>query len=572
MKNSWINKWAGPLLALLLCLPIFAQEETEPVAAQQEEPQQEEVSQAEPKPTEMTAEEKQRLADGEAIAEIFSILRAFQPEEAAVAIENSKINKSMKNLFMGWVRHQQGRYGDAVKRFDKVDSKTLKGEDFLLNRLDELRKTGVALQKFERLETENFVLLYKEGLDRVMTYYLPEILEQIYAAYSPMFDFQRTDKIIVELMPDHELFSYASALSRKQIETTGTIALCVENRLVVLTPRRVLQGYEWADTIAHEFIHYILSRKSRDHAPLWFQEGVAKYFEARWRENDGSFLDPGMESSLAQAITAEKFLTIQQMMPSFAALPTAALARQAYAQTASMVDYLVEKKDLSVVRAIAEELKSEPEMDEVLQTVIEMNFEEFESSWQEWAKNQGYRSFDTVAEGGVTLLDKDESGSEIKEANPEDDAAKKHTRLGDLLLERHRYQAALKEYKKAITGNKKPNRQLSLRVLTCMEALDLAEEMIQFIETQVMFPDRDTTMLGYMAEGHLRQNKLDEAKALLDRAININPFNPSIHRKMLATYDKNKEAEAVRKTEEIIAILTSPPKKAASKKEEKSKS
>ena len=555
MKSSWINNPAGLFLGMLLIFPLLAQEDPE-------------KSQSEPEPAKVV--KRTKLANSDDIAEIFGILRAFQPQEALAAIASSDIGEAEKALFTGWCYHQQGRFEEAVKQFDQVDTGSLEGEKFLLNRLEELRKSDQAVSEFERLETENFVIFFKEGPDRVMTYFLPEVLESIYQAYSKLFHYEREEKILVELMPNHELFSYASALSRSQIETTGTIALCVENRLVVMTPRRVLQGYEWPDTIAHEFVHYILTKKSRDNVPLWMQEGVAKYFETQWRENDGTFLDPGLETSLADAIAKQSFLTVEQMMPSFAALPTAALARQAYAQTASMIDYLVQRGGVELVQRIVERLRDEPDMDTVMTESLTMDFKGFETDWQGWTKTQNYRQFDHFMETGVTLLDQDKNAAELQEVNPEDDSAKKFTRLGDLLLERQRHQAALKEYRKTLVADKKPPRQMALRILTCLQALDQAEEIMVFIESQVMFPERDPTMLSYLAEAHLRLDQRAEARDLIQRAIYINPFNPLLFRTLLTTFDHNKDPDEVKKAQEILDILTKPRTKPAPKKESKS--
>ena len=52
------------------------------------------------------------------------------------------------------------------------------------------------------------------------------------------------------------------------------------------------------DTLSHEYTHYILTKKSRNNLPLWMHEGIAKYFETRWR-NNYAYLTPIMETMLA---------------------------------------------------------------------------------------------------------------------------------------------------------------------------------------------------------------------------------------------------------------------------------
>jgi hypothetical protein len=331
------------------------------------------------------------IALGKQLETAMRLLRAYQPDRVLQHLDTTRLPEPLKDMLRGWAWHQKGNYTKASDFFDGVEPDMLRGDTYLANRLSELKKTAKALQAFEVYETENFSIRYAQGYDRLMLQFLPEILERIYAGYGPMFDFEREEKIIVELMPDHELFSYASALTRQQIETTGTIALCVENRLVVLTPRRVLTGYYWPDVIAHEYIHYILTKQSADRAPLWLQEGVAKYFEARWESDDVDPLEPPLETALAQAIGDDSLLTVDQMMPSFAALPTAQLARQAYAQTTTMIDFLCAAHGEGIIHRVVTGLEVDGDLDRVLSEESDKDCDSFEASWREWLPNQGYR-------------------------------------------------------------------------------------------------------------------------------------------------------------------------------------
>ena len=40
-----------------------------------------------------------------------------------------------------------------------------------------------------------------------------------------------------------------STLTEKEIETTGTIALCKYGKLMIVTPRATVFGYPWMDTL-----------------------------------------------------------------------------------------------------------------------------------------------------------------------------------------------------------------------------------------------------------------------------------------------------------------------------------
>lgn len=542
MKSLWISSF--------LCFSVLI-----PLAAQDNRPDQ-------PPPE---AADKQAFALGQELAEVIGQLRAFQPEEAHQTLKTTRLPDGLRHMLEGWAYHQKGDYKQASRAFALVDKNELGNDPYFLNRFEELSKTAEELAHFSVFETQNFSFRYQEGPDKVMLFFLPELLEEVYARYAELFHYARDEKIIVELMPDHRLFSYASALTRTQIETTGTIALCVENRLVVLTPRRVLQGYYWPDVIAHEFVHYILTKQSSDNVPLWMQEGVAKYFEARWESDEVNPIDPALETSLAQAIVNDSLITVEEMKPSFAALPTAALARQAYAQTTSMVDYICALKGEDVVHRLVVSLKDTPDMDSVMQTHLGKSFDQFEEHWRDWIKEQGYQDHGARPAQGVTLLDEDGTGEAIVDVEARGKAQKKFMRLGDLLLERNRYEGALKQYRKSLDHIKTGHvgRQTVLRMLLCLENLSNHQEIIELIDTHIPDPRNDVTMLVYKARAHLGLDQTARAELLLDRAVKINPFNPEIYQVLQVLERETGDKAALTRLQEILAALETPTQSAS---------
>ena len=62
---------------------------------------------------------------------------------------------------------------------------------------------------------------------------------------------------------------------------------------MVTTPRALAYGYPWLDSINHELVHYAVSTLTGDRAPVWLQEGLAKFLERRWREPAGGRIPPG---------------------------------------------------------------------------------------------------------------------------------------------------------------------------------------------------------------------------------------------------------------------------------------
>ena len=92
------------------------------------------------------------------------------------------------------------------------------------------------------VESAHFRLHYARGVDRVLVDRGLETLESCYAALAESFGVKPEEKVRVEVFPDPESFHKASTLTRNEIETSGTIALCKFNRLMMITPRAVLRG------------------------------------------------------------------------------------------------------------------------------------------------------------------------------------------------------------------------------------------------------------------------------------------------------------------------------------------
>src|SRR5690606_24291323 len=80
----------------------------------------------------------------------------------------------------------------------------------------------------------------------------------------------------IDLVRDLFSLSAVSGLPLSAAETTGTLAVARWGRVIMLSPRAAALGYPWEDTLAHEITHLIVTRATRDHAPLWLQEGMAK--------------------------------------------------------------------------------------------------------------------------------------------------------------------------------------------------------------------------------------------------------------------------------------------------------
>jgi len=138
-----------------------------------------------------------------------------------------------------------------------------------------------------------------------------------------------------------DLFSLAavSGLPLEAAETTGTVAVARWGKVTMLSPRATAGGYPWADTLAHELTHLMLSRASADRAPLWLQEGVAKNMEERWRPPRAFDGEPNPDEVALSAALSGHAVGVTKLGPSIAMLPSANAARVAFAEVSSFMSY-----------------------------------------------------------------------------------------------------------------------------------------------------------------------------------------------------------------------------------------
>ncbi len=80
-------------------------------------------------------------------------------------------------------------------------------------------------------------------------------------------------RIPVEVYADARALSEVSTLPLEAIKTSRTIAVCKFNQILITSPKALVRGYGWQDTLAHEYVHLVVSKKSHNRVPIWFHEG-----------------------------------------------------------------------------------------------------------------------------------------------------------------------------------------------------------------------------------------------------------------------------------------------------------
>ncbi|HWU38314.1 MAG TPA: tetratricopeptide repeat protein, partial [Candidatus Acidoferrum sp.] len=342
--------------------------------------------------------------------------------------------------------------------------------------------------------------------------------------------FQPKEKIRVEVLPDARAFYYASTLSARDIEVTGAVGLTQFNKLMLLSPRTLVYGYRWLDALSHEYMHYLIMKVTSNKAPIWFHEGLAKYEETRWRTGP-SYLSSLYQSLLAHALAEGKLIEFERMEPSLVKLDTPEDVQLAYAQAASAIEFIIVRAGHRGLTEVMKQMASgnEKGASAPIQAVLGMDFRAFEAGWKDFLNAKGLKEMGGASVRRLKIKEGRVSEESMDMGEIKSLVARNRAHLGDLLKEKGRMGAAVLEYRRALaeTGDSVP---LMNRLAAALIDLGREEEALRLLHrARELSPDHPTTYT-HLGQARMRLKDFKGAKEDLVESIQINPFNPEVHR------------------------------------------
>lgn len=341
----------------------------------------------------------------------------------------------------------------------------------------------------------------------------------------------------VAFLPDVESLAAASGLSVEQIERTGTVGVTKHGRIMVISPRKLAAGYPWLDTLAHELSHVAITRLSRNQAPVWLQEGLAKLLELRWRGEQSGILTPEEAYLLDRAAREGRLIPLRGFHPSIAHLPNQEDAALAYAQALGFTHYLSRRFEPGWIGKLLRRLGEGVGIDRALVELCKFDLNRLYLWWRQDVS--GHRQTPVPAVG---LLQRRFKRGAVANPGGQDQAlsvdVRRHLRVGDLLRLRGHVRAASSEYREAERLAVSPSPEISDRLAACLLELgDTAEAVEMLRRIAELYPYHSTVFIQ-LGESLAREDKLAEAEAALVRANAINPFHPAVHCDLAEIYRK----------------------------------
>jgi tetratricopeptide (TPR) repeat protein len=342
------------------------------------------------------------------------------------------------------------------------------------------------------------------------------------------------------------------------VARTGTIALCKWARLMVTTPRALAYGYPWLDSINHELVHYAISTLTHDRAPVWLQEGLAKFLERRWREPAGGRIPPPMEHLLAKALRSGRLITFEAMHPSMAKLPSAEDATLAFAEVANTVAYLHQQAGMAGLRDAIARVGNATDARQAVAEAAHQSWPEFERGWKAFMVAQKYRTFPAIdiptthiRKANAIASRRKPSEDEALPSSLKQAAPYRFLRLGNIMLRRNRPRAAVIEYEKgakavasgAVKGKRggsdpAANWVFPVKLGRTYLALGEPDRALKALApVQSLYPELPWPNL-IAGEALVAKGSYPEAVEALRASLATNPFDPRVHCALAEAYGK----------------------------------
>jgi len=464
--------------------------------------------------------------------------------------------------YQGRIAFEEGRYDDAVALLEKAGVGDKPGSWLRL-----ARDTRAIVGAYEKQESAHFVFLYPKGRDGVLVPWALDALEGIRAALEKDLGYAPPGKVRVEVVSTAGELSKVSTLSKEAIKTTGTIAICKFNKLMVTSPKAVVQGYDWLDTLAHEYTHLVVSRKSRNTVPIWMHEGLAKYLESRWRGPAGGSMTPSTLALLGSRVRKNTLVPFEKMHPSMALLPTAEDAATAFAEVFFAIQLVDREGGPQALERLLTAMAQGQSDKLAVEAVMKRKWSDFEKAWMASLKKQPYPKelIPTSSNEKKELAENQAPKKKGREVSFGDFAevqevdARRDAHLGELFRERSRVAAAAEAFGRSYEKVGARYESISNKYALTLLELKRYDDAAKVLEASLQVHPGSASSNVHLGRIYLRARDWEKARKAYVDALGVNPFDPEVHVALYAAADALKdEVLKKRAAAGLVALLKVP--------------
>jgi tetratricopeptide (TPR) repeat protein len=207
-----------------------------------------------------------------------------------------------------------------------------------------------SLSKYRTLESDGFVLRMDARESEVYGERVLGLLRRAKEKLCTKYEVALDKPVIVEMFAKQQDFAVRTF---GMPGGAGFLGVCFGNVITANSP--VAQGASesnWESTLWHEFCHVVTLNKTHNKMPRWLSEGISVYEERQVAPHWGEQMSPQYRAM----ILGKDLTPVSQLSSAFMRPPTPMHLQFAYYESSLVIEYLVEKYGLDMIKQVLTDL------------------------------------------------------------------------------------------------------------------------------------------------------------------------------------------------------------------------
>ncbi len=393
-----------------------------------------------------------------------------------------------------------------------------------------------SVNQFRTLEGDGIVARMDAREAEIYGHRVLDLLKRAKQKLCAKYDVELKSPIIVEMFPKQEDFA---------IRTfglpggAGFLGVCFGTVITANSPAS--QGGSptcWESTLWHEFCHVVTLQKTHNRMPRWLSEGISVYEERQADPTWGQTVNPLFRKMLL----GDELTPVDQLSGAFLRPASAQHLQFAYFESSLVVEFLIEKHGIDVLKKILEDLGNGITINESLDRHTG-SLEELNAAFIEFARAHA-EAMAPAADWTVPELPTRADPSQLSAwltQHPKNYAALQ--RLARQLVAAKKWEAAkdtLKQMLSLYPGDEGGDSLYPLLARVAKELKDPAAERAAW-EGLSKLSDDNLEMITRMTELTSQAGEWELTRKYVERWLAINPLQPVPHRLAATAAEKLKD-------------------------------
>ena len=357
-------------------------------------------------------------------------------------------------------------------------------------------------RRFVVRETEHFIIKVDKIDDIVLGDLVGRYMERIHPQLCSDFNYQPTEKTLIEIFPTHEGFSLRIT-GKGWIGTVGAST----GRVIALAaphPKRSPEfgRFNWATVLRHEYTHTLTLGATGQRIPHWLTEALA-VFQQPDRRNFQAV------QALVKATRAGRLFAVRELDWGFIRPKRLGDRGLAYAQADWMAEYIIATHGYETILKMLEGFRDGMTQAEVFDKLLGTTEQGFDKAFTTWAAGQ-------VKQWGFDLTPPPNLPKALAAAKADPDDAAAQAALARAHYATQQYDKAVEAARNALALDETNARALAALALVA-ERTGRDERAVQWAEKlQKVKPD-SRVALCVLGRLHLKHRRIGQAVVALER-------------------------------------------------------